>query len=408
MSSYEHRKAGISAVITDEQGNVMKNAKLGIKLTNHEFLFGCGAFEILAYVNSDKPEHKAFLQERSEKWIDLFNYGTLPFYWGGYEPEEGNIQKESRMAAAKYLTDRNVLVKGHPLCWHTVCADWLMKYDNETILRKQMERIDREVSTFKGVVDIWDAINETVIMPIFDKYDNAVTRICNYAGRIPLIKQVFEEAKKANPDSLLLINDFNTSEQYANVIEQCLDAGVPIDAIGIQSHQHQGYWGTEKLYEVLERFGRFGLPIHFTENTLLSGHLMPAHFDDLNDYQVKEWPTEPEGEERQKNQLEEMTRILFNDPLVKAATLWNFADGFGTWLNAPAGLIREDNSIKPAYEMLRDLIKKEWHTECEIVTDENGHAEINGFKGDYAVCCGDKSGSFKIDGINSECRIVLR
>ena len=59
-------------------------------------------------------------------------------------------------------------VKGHPLCWHTVCADWLMKYDNETILKKQLERIDREVLGFKGIIDMWDVINEVVIMPIFN------------------------------------------------------------------------------------------------------------------------------------------------------------------------------------------------------------------------------------------------
>ena len=28
---------------------------------------------------------------------------------------------------------------------------------------------------------------------------------------------------------------------------------------------HQGYWGEEKTLDVLERFARFGLPIHFTE-----------------------------------------------------------------------------------------------------------------------------------------------
>ena len=59
-------------------------------------------------------------------------------------------------------------VKGHPLCWHTVCAHWLTKYDNETILKKQLERIDREVLGFKGIIDMWDVINEVVIMPIFN------------------------------------------------------------------------------------------------------------------------------------------------------------------------------------------------------------------------------------------------
>lgn len=405
MNSYDHRRSSISATVTDEKGNVIKNQRIKVKLLNHEFMFGCGAFDVLAYTGATDPKMKEFFADRTEKWLGIFNYGTLPFYWGRYEPEEGNVQKDSLMAAADYLTKRNIRVKGHPLCWHTVCADWLMKYDNDTILRKQLERIDREVSAFAGTIDIWDAINETVIMPIFDKYDNAVTRICNHTGRIQLIKQVFEAAKKASPDSFLLINDFNTSEEYAQVIEQCLDAGVPIDAIGIQSHQHQGYWGAEKLMIVLERFKRFGLPIHFTENTLISGKLMPPHIEDLNDFQTSDWPSEPEGEERQKNQLEEMVRILFDEPMVKAVTTWDMSDG--AWLNAPAGLLRKDNSCKPAYDMLKDLVKKEWHTEYEVVTDEYGHADITGFRGDYSASCGDMTGSFTIDGVNGQCRMIL-
>ena len=138
-------------------------------------------------------------------------------------------------------------------------------------MKKQLERIDREVTGFKGIIDMWDVINEVVIMPIFDKYDNAVTRICKDKSRVGLIKEVFEKAHECNPDAVLLLNDFNTSINYEILIDGCLNAGVPISAIGIQSHQHQGYWGKEKLEEVLERFSHFGLPIHFTENTLISG-----------------------------------------------------------------------------------------------------------------------------------------
>ncbi|WP_330676693.1 endo-1,4-beta-xylanase [Butyrivibrio sp. DSM 10294] len=93
--------------------------------------------------------------------------------------------------------------------------------------------------------------------------------ICKEKGRVGLIKEVFDRAHADNPDAVLLLNDFNTSTNYEILIDGCLNAGVPISAIGIQSHQHQGYWGKEKLEEVLERFSHFGLPIHFTENTLI-------------------------------------------------------------------------------------------------------------------------------------------
>ena len=99
----------------------------------------------------DRAKFKEMFQDRMNKWTDVFNFGTLPFYWGGYEPVEGQIQYESRMNAARYLTEHGAKVKGHPLCWHTVCADWLMKYDNATILQKQLDRINRDVTAFKGM-----------------------------------------------------------------------------------------------------------------------------------------------------------------------------------------------------------------------------------------------------------------
>ena len=51
------------------------------------------------------------------------------------------------------------------------------------------------------------------------------------------------------------------------MIEECLDAGIAIDAIGLQTHMHQGYRGEDRIAEVLERFSRFGLPLQMTETT---------------------------------------------------------------------------------------------------------------------------------------------
>ena len=368
----------------DKQGNPIVNREVRIRQTGHKFLFGCGAFEFVPFVNGNED-----LKQLTDSWLDIFNYGTLPFYWGRYEPAEGKTNKDAIMKTAWFLKEKKVTVKGHPLCWHTACADWLMKYDNETIMRKQLDRIDREVTGFKGVIDIWDVINEVVIMPIFDKYDNAITRICNDKGRVGLVREVFAKAHECNPDAVLLINDFNTSTNYQILIDGCLNAGVPIGAIGIQSHQHQGYWGREKLEEVLDRFSVFGLPIHFTENTLISGDIMPAHIVDLNDWQVDSWPSTEEGEERQAAEIEEMYRILFEHPLVEAITTWDFRDG--AWLKAPSGFIRQDNSLKPSYKMLKKLVKEEWWTDITKKTDDNGYLEVEAFKGEYLLNAGETS-----------------
>ena len=373
-----HRTGESLVRVIDKNGKPAGNKEFVLNQKSHEFLFGSGAFDFLEFPGM--PSREA----RREKWLALLNYGTLPFYWGRYEPQEGHPEFENRMDAAKRLRANNVTLKGHPLCWHTVCADWLMDYPDEVLMDKQLARINREVTAFKGVIDFWDVINEVVIMPVFDKYDNAVTRLCKRYGRVELVKEVFAAAKAANPGGTFLINDFNVSPKYEELIEECLEAGVEFSAIGIQSHQHQGYWGEEKLRDVLKRFGRFGIPIHFTENTLISGEIMPAYIEDLNDWQVDEWPTTPEGEERQANEWEEMYRILFADPNIKAITGWDFADG--AWLNAPSGLVTVDDRCKPAYDRLYSLVKGEWWTKGEVIrTNDDGLVSIKGTKGTYVI-----------------------
>ena len=396
MDQFAHRKATAAVRIVRPDGSPAAGKAVTFDQRTSKFLFGCGAFDTVPMLAETAPEKRRLLEERMEKWLRLFNYGTLPFYWGRYEPVEGQTQEKQTMAAARWLRERGVAVKGHPLCWHTVCAPWLMQYSNEEILRKQLARIHRDVGAFRGVIDLWDVINEVVIMPVFDRYDNAVTRLCKQHGRIGLVKQVFAAAQEENPAATLLINDFNTSASYEILVEGLLEAGVPIGAIGIQSHQHQGYWGLEKLCDVLERFGRFGVPIHFTENTLVSGDLMPAHIVDLNDFQVPEWPSTPEGEERQAREAVEMYTTLFAHPLVEAITTWDPVDG--CWLHAPSGVMHADNTEKPVYHALYEKIHGDWETHVTLTTDAEGRVSLCGFKGDYTAALEGAEASFTLDG----------
>src|SRR5512138_2183164 len=161
---------------------------------------------------------------------------------------------------------------------------------------------------------------------------------------------------------------------------------------------HQGWWGVEKTLKVLENFERFNLPIHFTETTLISGHLMPPEIVDLNDYQVQEWPSTPDGEERQARETIQHYTTLFAHPLVEGITWWDMSDG--GWLNAPAGLLRKDGSVKPAYDELMKLIKGEWWIlPTLLVTDENGQIHFTRYQGDYEL---------KFDGLHRPFQITTQ
>jgi endo-1,4-beta-xylanase len=361
---------------------------------SHRFLFGCIGFEFLDPANRETAS--------SQQWFDLFNAATLPFYWGQFEPERGHPQTERLLDAARWLRSRGITVKGHPLAWHTLTAPWLLELSDDEIEHAVRGRIRREVTDFAGVIDLWDAINEVVIMPVFDKYDNGLTRLSRMLGRVGIVRMAFEEARAANPGATLLLNDFDLSADYEQLIEDCLAAGIKVDALGLQSHMHQGYWGEQRTLEKLERFARFGLPLHLTETTLLSGHLMPPEIVDLNDYQIPDWPSTPEGEARQAEEIVRHYRTLISHPAVEAVTYWGLSDD-DAWLGAPVGLVRADGSPKPAFEALRELIKGEWWLgPTTLRTDTSGAILISGFAGEYGVSAGGAEAAFSLDpGISS-------
>ncbi|MGE5375443.1 MAG: endo-1,4-beta-xylanase [Bacteroidota bacterium] len=392
----KNRTVEATFTILKEDGTPLANQEVTIEQTNHAFLFGTAAFDLVPLASGDYAgEEKEQAEGRAGRITGLFNAATLPFYWARFEPQRGQPMTEKVKNAAHWCLEHNLVTKGHPLCWHTLTADWLLTMSNAEILQAQIARIQRDVSDFRGLIDMWDVINEAVIMPVFDKYDNGITRLCRELGRIKTIKTMFETARKTNPNAILLINDFDVSSAYDILVEGCLEAGIQFDAIGIQSHMHQGWWGVEKTLKVLENFERFHLPIHFTETTLLSGHLMPPEIVDLNDYQVTDWPTTLAGEERQARETIQHYKTLFAHPLVEGITWWDSSDG--GWLNAPAGLIRKDGSIKPAYEELNKLIKGEWWVPpTQMVTNEQGQIQLDCFFGEYKLTYGTQQETFRV------------
>ncbi len=379
-----HRRADAVVTVVGPDGTPLAGADVVVEQTGHAFGFGCIGFDLVDLANGTSTDVD-YDNDFATRWLDVFNTTTLPFYWGTFEPEEGRPRTAELLATARWFADRGVAVKGHPLVWHTVQPRWLLGRPTDEVERLQRARIRRDVADFAGVVDTWDAINEVVIMPVFTAEENAITPLARLRGRVEMIRMAFEEARAVNPGATLLLNDFDMSTAYECLVEAVLEAGIRIDRLGLQSHMHQGYWGEEKTLRVLERFSRYGIPIHLTETTLLSGDLMPPEIVDLNDWQVESWPSTPEGEERQADEVERHYRTLLSHPAVQAATYWGLSDR-GMWLGAPGGLLRADGSPKPAYERLRRLVKEEWWlAPTRLRTDVSGRVGVSGFLGDYRL-----------------------
>lgn len=379
-----HRRGSATVALVGADGRPLADAEVVVEQVRHAFQFGNIGFDLVAHANGEEDRSRL-----AEDWLALFDTATLPFYLGRFEPERGHPDMARLLAAARWFADRGVRLKGHPLVWHTVKAAWLDAVppaDVEDVVRR---RVRREVTEFAGLIEAWDAINEVVIMPEFvnepDGVTNAVTALSRRIGRFGMLRLAFGEARTSNPSAMLLINDFDLGDAYDVLIEAALELDVPIDAIGLQTHMHQGFRGEDELLALCDRFGRFGLPLHFTETSLVSGELMPADIVDLNDYRVASWPSTPEGEARQADELVRHYRTLASHPAVAAITYWGITD-LGAWLGAPIGLVRADGSRKPGYDALHGLIRGEWWLPpTPMRTDPAGRVTVEGWRGDYAV-----------------------
>ena len=373
----QYRKADATVVVVDAAGKPLPGAKVDVEQTRHAFLFGCNIF------NWARSGDEKSTQAYRERFAELLNYATLPFYWWGYERRQGEPNHKPNEEVARWCQQHGILTKGHPLAYNLNDGRWFPD-DLDKLHRLQLARVDDCVKRFAGLIDRWDVINEVTL------YDGAQTSkqapkstaMWKKVGPINLMCECFEHARQANPKATLLINDYCTDKRYARVIEQAVDAeGKRLyDVIGIQSHMHKAVWPATKVWQTCEDFARFGVPLHFTETTILSGeHAWEKKGD---------WPSTPEGEAMQAKEVAQFYTLLFSHPAVEAITWWDLSDQ-ATWQHAPSGLLHKDMTPKPAYDELKKLIKGAWWTRTSVQTGADGTAGVRGFLGDYRITVRD-------------------
>ena len=214
----DHRIVQVELRIVGPDHEPLAGRPVRVTQRQHAFLFGCIGFELIPLANEELAGDALDTAQRLERhWVELFNSVTLPFYWGRFEPVRGAPDSARLRTAARWFRDRGAIVKGHPLCWHTETAPWLLDLSVDEVRDAQIARIRREVSGFRGLIDLWDVVNEPVIMPDFDRCANGITTLAQQLGRLGILRETFAAARGANPGALLLINDFDLSEPYARL-----------------------------------------------------------------------------------------------------------------------------------------------------------------------------------------------
>lgn len=371
----QHRKRTVTVTFQRPDGTpVPAKSAVKLELYRHAFLFGSNLFR---FDDLDNAQH---LSDYRRHFAGILNYATLPFYWEYYEQQPDRLEFANRAGVATWCRNNGIIAKGHTLFW-ALEPKWLQRRSDAEA--RLFGRIEREARDFKGLVQYWDVLNEPVENVKFARERGAhvAARAYERYGTQGVIQKAFHRAQRGNPTAKFVLNDFILDEKFERIIAGAIANEVPIAAIGIQSHMHNGYWGHQKLWDVCERFGKFAIPIHFTEVTILSGRNRISS-DNEHNPEANRWYSTREGEELQKQHVREMYHVLFSHPAVEAISWWDFTDK-KAWMGAPAGLIDANMKPKPAYWELQSLIKNAWTTKLETNADTDGAVRFRGFHGDY-------------------------
>lgn len=375
----QHRKGDAVLEVVDAAGKPAAGAEVELRQATHEFLFGCNGF-VLGQLG-DEPLNRRY----EELFVKLFNFVSVPFYWAGIEPVQGELRYAEGVTNiwrrpppdrfVAFARRHGLTLKGHPLVWFAHNPDWLPRNPEE--LRQLYRQRFRDIaSRYRDSIPIWDVVNESIIT---EKQYPLYTPDRAYVG------WAFDEVSPLFPRSTrLLINEiapYNwfpaVSNKYYLQVKQLLATGRAVRGVGLQYHvmprqELDSYLrgpnsDPARLLELYDAFGNLGVPLYITEVT----------FGSQGD----------DGEALQAEIVRDHYRLWFSVPQMAGITWWNLGDNLAVPHEnaAMGGLVDGQLHPKPAYFGLDQLINQEWKTRLERRADERGEVAFRGFFGKYEV-----------------------
>ena len=105
------------------------------------------------------------------------------------------------------------------------------------LLQRMKQHIDTVVGRYRGRITSWDVVNEALDDGANDLRPSGWVTAC---GDDFLVK-AFEYAHAADPEALLIYNDYNNEfpgkrEKMIRLIQSLKQRGAPVHAIGLQGH----------------------------------------------------------------------------------------------------------------------------------------------------------------------------
>ncbi len=256
-----------------------------------------------------------------------------------------------------FAEQNNMPVQAHHYVWgeEKWLPDWLK---NGQFTKDQLHELIRSHiltvgGKYKGRISEWTVVNEA-----FTRGRN-VNGLSDWWGKATgsneYIDLAFIAAREADPDAVLILNDFgneeknDVSDEMYEYIKAAKARGVPIDGIGMQMHIDGAHPPSkQEVIDNMKRFGELGVDVYITE------------FDaNMNDVQA-----DPAAREQIQGQIYyEMMRACIESKVCKSFAVLGITDK-ETWYNymdieaAKPLLFDENYQPKQSFYSLREALEQ--------------------------------------------------
>jgi endo-1,4-beta-xylanase len=225
----------------------------------------------------------------------------------------------------------------------------------EQLLERMRDHIHAVVGRYKGKIHAWDVVNEALADGGQDVLRDSLW--LQIIGD-DFIAKAFEYAHEADPDAILRYNDYGLENpakraKLIKLITQLKEQGVPVMAIGTQTHVSASSPSYEEMDRALAEMASLGLPIHVTEldvNTAERGQRrndadIAANVEATAGGQISA------ADQRQAEQYANLFRAFIKHrDSVKVVTFWGANDAVSWRANGKPLLFDGDDKPKPAFD----------------------------------------------------------
>jgi len=136
-----HRFGTVVVTVLGAHGQPLRDREVIVEQSAHAFSLGNIGFDFIPVANDETDSPRSPFGGASpdraarigDLWFDVFNMATLPFYWGAFEPQRGQPDTTRLHRAAEWFLHHGCQVKGHPLVWHTLTAEWLREMPTDDV-----------------------------------------------------------------------------------------------------------------------------------------------------------------------------------------------------------------------------------------------------------------------------------